>query len=118
MKLTTKSLSAIALLASTTLNHTATAAEQRWVAVDRVEPITHTVRMPVNDPRCTAGKPRRSAGLSALLSWDVGVDCAPKTRQRVSEYRVFYTWQDRQYSYLSRTLPEHKIRLRVDVDPI
>lgn len=53
-------------------------------------------------PACQPAKPATDVGLTALLAWDLRVDC-PASPPSASKYRVYYRWDGRTYS---RDMPE------------
>ena len=63
-------------------------------------------------------RPAASAGLTAMLAWDLGVSCTIERRPAAgaSGYRVFYRWDDRVYSRVMATAPGATVPLKVRLD--
>ena len=91
--------------------------DEVWTEVTEVEPILEERRVAPKDPACQASKPSRPQGLAALLQWDVGTECRYKNVTATRAYRVHYRWAGKDYSYVSRTLPQQRIKLDVEVYP-
>lgn len=88
-----------------------------WATVTSVEPVVEERRGPSKDPACRTPRPESASGLADLLAWDLRT-CVPSIRLQTTHYRVGYEWGGRQYTSLSKTLPGHKIKLQVNLDPI
>ena len=88
-----------------------------WADVVRVEPIVKSQQVSPADPACQDQRPRRIAGLVELLRWDLVPDCQFQERRITSHYRVFYTWGGREFNYISQTLPNSKVRVRLEIEP-
>ncbi len=96
----------LALLAST-IGH----AEERIVQANVVEvvPLTQVA------DTCRLPKPVESigvAGLGALLEWDLQTKCSAT----ITGYRIYYTWDNRTYSRVSRTRPDATLPILLTVD--
>lgn len=65
---------------------------------------------------CDAPKPGPSAGLVALLAWDLRATCASAPAAEPEAYRVVYRWDGRTYSRIMRSPPGDTVRLRVRLD--
>lgn len=103
------------------LGATAAAANDTFMVnarVLRVEPLTEVSHVRTIDPGCLGERPPHSAGLAALLAWDLGVgECA--RREQVTEvtgYRVHYEWNQRVYSDVMDTRPADYVPIRISVD--
>lgn len=82
-----------------------------YAPVTRIDPV-FVDQAPI-DERCNAPKPPASAGLGALLAWEL----APCNRnpQQISHYRVYYRWDGRTYSQTMPERPEHSIPLTLKI---
>ena len=92
-------------------------AEEIWTDVTEVKPILEERRVAPKDPACAKPKPSDALGLAALLTWDVGTDCSFRTVTATRAYRVHYQWAGHQYSFVTKELPEQRIKLEVEVRP-
>ncbi len=93
----------------------AAAAEMRVRApVVDVEPL----RAPVTEVQRCGDKPNAQATLSALLAWDLGLDCRIERLESsaVTGYRVFYRWDDRVYSRVMANAPGATVPLKIRLD--
>ena len=86
-------------------------AEQRVVQANVVEVV------PLTQVSHTCGLPKPTepigiAGLVALLEWDLQPACAAT----ITGYRVYYTWDDRTYSRISKTRPDATLPILLTVD--
>lgn len=95
------------------------AAEERVVRgnVVKVVPITRAAAQPSDIAACARPKPAVSAGLGALLDWDLMNGCTARPSTKVvTGYRVFYRWDDRTYSRTMAKRPGATVPLLVTID--
>ena len=86
-------------------------AEERIVHANVVEVVPLTQA----SDGCGSSRPAvrpGAAGLAAILEWDLQTQCRPA----ITRYRVYYTWDDRTYSTVSRKRPDATLPILLTVD--
>ena len=86
-----------------------------WASVDRFEPIHAIKKSPTSDTSCSHLPPRQ-AGLAALVAWDLRPDCGLEKSIEIEGYRVYYSWNGKEYHHTMSQPPGRRIRLRVQLD--
>lgn len=87
-----------------------------WADVLNVQPITRTVTQTPETDRCRSPKPSRSAGLAALLAWDLAPACRPTTVEHIEAYEVTYRWGEHRFTDRRLEPPGARIPLRLSFE--
>ncbi len=94
-------------------------AEERvvWGDVIATVPLNTPHSVPADPAACAQPRPEETAGLDALLRWDLSDSCKPQTKTMHTGFAVTYSWAGRQFTTKTGSDPGERIPLKVYVEP-